>query len=517
MSILSLLIRFWSSRPGLLYGVAFVMGCFALFNLLLSLFVFFVVLLPFLIKIFKGEYEWLTPLLLALLLAAASWLLGISTLKFPEVPSEGIVGTVHIEILSLSNSTTFFGKQWVYRCQLNQFFPHDSEVSIAKGIRCTVSLPQKPHLNRPLANQNYVLEATLLKTDNGAYILKPLRQHPWHPIKESWSLGEWRFQSQETLSHYIQQHYSNSKSSSFLAGLATGHFDDKGMQIDFARFGLQHIMAISGFHFAIIAAFLSLFFGLVTNRRNAALIVMLLLSGYLLFLGNSASVIRAWIMISIAMAGTLLSKQASALNSLGIALIVVLAIDPLQTLNLGFQFSFLTTAAILLCFSPFDYLMSEILPKRPLSEMVQMNGWNQHGYCLLAYFRQGLALTAAVNLFAWPLMLYHFHQIPLMSLFYNLFFPLFVSFSMTLLLVGLVVYPLFPPLGNLIHAINNSYTKWILNLTSNLPPSVDVYLQVDTVPLTLVVGYVTTLLLAAICLKAYFEQKRLEALDLAYL
>lgn len=517
MTLISLLTRFWSSRPGLFYGIAFLLGCDAIFNPTLSLTIFFVVLIPFLIEICKGKLEWIKPLLLATLFGATAWISGASSLKTPELPAEGIEGTAHIEILSLSNSTTFFGKQWVYRCRLNQFVQKETyEISIAKGILCTLTLPQKPYLHRPPANQSYILKATLLKT-NGAYILKPMRGQPWHPIKHSWSLGEWRFQTQEALSDYILNKFPNTKSGTFLAGLATGHFDDKAMKNDFARFGLQHIMAISGFHFAIIAALLSLLIGLITTRRIASITVILLLSGYLLFLGNSPSVIRAWVMISIAMVGNLLSKQANALNSLGIALIAVLAIDPLMTQSLGFQFSFLATAAILLCFAPFDYYLSEILPKRPLSEMVQMDGWNQHGYCLIVYFRQGLALTAAVNLFAWPLMLYHFHQIPLMSLFYNLFFPLFVSLSMSLLLVGLLISQLLPPLGNLIHLMNHYYTTWILNLTSNLPPTVDVYLKVDQLPLFLVVGYTSALLLAAICLKVYFEEKKLDTVDLAYL
>ena len=71
---------------------------------------------------------------------------------------------------------------------------------------------------------------------------------------------------------------------------------------------------------------------------------------------------------------------------------------------------------------------------RSLSKITEMHWLDQHAYCLLYYLRQGLALALAVNLVAMPITFFYFQKFPLMSLFYNLFFPFLVSFSMLLLL-----------------------------------------------------------------------------------
>src|SRR5262249_55475973 len=156
-----------------------------------------------------------------------------------------------------------------------------------------------------------------------------------------------------------------------------------------------------------------------------------------------------------------------------IALLAILLFDPLMAKGIGFQFSFATTAAILLLFSSCDVAMQMIFNKRPLSQITKMDRTNQHGYFLLSTIRQGLALTLAVNLVALPMTLFYFHKFPWMSLIYNLFFPFLVSVSMLLLIIGTLSQLLFSPLGEWVHACNNVYTHYMLNYTYNMPTSVD--------------------------------------------
>ena len=160
---------------------------------------------------------------------------------------------------------------------------------------------------------------------------------------------------------------------------------------------------------------------------------------------------RAWLTILVAMCGYLLNKRGSALNSLGIAMLVVLAYDPILCNHIGFQLSFLATAAILMLFNGIDHSLKYTFFKRPLSEVIQMNGLNQHGYLLLNYCRQGIALSLAVNLATLPLLLFYFHKFSLMSLIYNLFFPFLVSLSMVMLILGMVGSIVFSPLGQIFH------------------------------------------------------------------
>lgn len=500
------LILFWRSYPALLYGIAFLLGFYCAFNPTWSLWIPLLILwIPFLSN--------LKPLILSISLFLAAWFFGISYYQFPTLPEEGIKGIGWVEIESLSEQHSYFGKQWLYRCRLKKFIENGSNLCLAKNIKCTISIPQKWEIHRPLANQGYIVQGMLRQSDKGSFFIKVNRNENWLALKESWSFAEFRFQAKQKASKWIKSRFSHRVSGSFLAGLATGEFDDRIMQMEFSRFGLQHLMAISGFHFSIIAAILSFFLALWVPRRLCALLIIFLLNGYFLFLGCSSSILRAWIMISIAMAGYCIKKQASGINSLGVALIGVLIVDPLLCQTMGFQFSFLATAAILLFFSPLDHFACQILPKRGLSELFEMNIWNQHAYCILSFFRQGAALAIGVNAVVLPLIFYYFNIFPLMSLFYNFFFPLFASLSMFLLLVGLIL----GPFGQIVHEINNIYTKWILNLIYNIPSSVDVYFEIKNIHKEFIIIHLCIIFLIGIWIRSELFRKKQESLDFVYL
>lgn len=502
-------LSFWRCYPALLYGISSLLGVYAAFSLSFLLLIPICMLwLPFFYCAYSESYSYKT-FILSLFCLGSLWFYTNSRCQRPSLPIEGISGTAHISIHQLVQHSHPFGKKWIYEIQLNQFFPDaTSNQSIAHGLKCTLSLPANERINRPLANQGYIIHAMLKQTEKGQYTLKVKSQEKWYPVKYTWSFAEIRYQVKDWLKQYIHHVISHPKSAGFLAGMATGEFDDRFMQMDFARFGLQHIMAISGFHFAILAGILSLIFRLIFPRSIEALLVMICLTAYFCLLGWSASILRSWMMIVLTLMGCFIEKPSKALNLLGFALLAALICDPHLAQTLGFQFSFLVTAAILLLYSSIDHFLILILPKRPLSQMVEMNGINQHGYYMLSLFRQGLALTIAVNAFAWPLTLYYFHQVPVMSLLYNLFFPLLVSLSLFLLLIGLLLSFLFSPLAFVIHAINSTYTKWILSLTSNLPVSLDVYWKIESFPAWLLVSYLSLLLFGSLLLKSWSDARQ---------
>jgi competence protein ComEC len=121
-------------------------------------------------------------------------------------------------------------------------------------------------------------------------------------------------------------------------------------------------MAISGLHFSIIATFLGLILGLFVSRKIASVTMIILMSAYFIFLGTSPSVTRAWIAIMLALMSLLLGKRSSGLNALGIGILVVVLWDPLAMREVGFQFSFAVTAAILLWYAPCDVLLQKWTP-----------------------------------------------------------------------------------------------------------------------------------------------------------
>lgn len=520
MWLASLFNEFWNRYPALLYGLYALTGFYTAFYLSWMILIPLTVLIPpqFIAVWYRLDRSLIRITLCCTLLFSTTFY-ATNTYTLPTLPAEGVKGTAHLVISSLQARNTHFGRQWIYQGQLTQFTPTESldAAPIARHINISLSLSDNDKMQRPPANQEYLVQGTLKQTSNGQYILKISPQKPWHPILGSWSLAEYRYHAKQMVKRYIFSHISNPHSASFLSGLATGEFESRLFASEFSRFGLQHIMAISGFHFSIIAMILGTFFRFTLSRRRGATLLALLLCTYFLFLGSTPSIMRAWIAISIYLIAQLVEKKATALNSLGIALLVILMIDPLACTNMGFQFSFLTTAAILLLYSSCDHFMKKILTKRSLSQMIRMDLLNQHGYYVLSLFRQGIALSLAVNLVALPVTLFYFQKFPWMSLLYNLFFPLLVSGAMFLLLIGTLLSLTIPFVADWIHSLNSAYTQWILNFTFNMPTTLDITLRVAPLPSWILISYLSILFAASIAIKQQMEHKKEQMQDFAFL
>lgn len=446
---------FWRKHPALLYGVAFMLGC--AFALTATPWLFFPALALWGIAPFANR-ELLIRLTLALLLSITAYTHVKFYYTFPDYPLTGTVGEGIFTIDSLTQKKTHFGAFWAYKGTLKSFGPF-------RNLPVTLSIPIRPDYKRPLANRDYLVKGVLKQSSQCTFHLKCDYNTPWGEIEGTHSFAESRHAAKKALAGFIKSKIDNQRSATLLAGLATGDFDDNHMQFQFSRFGLQHIMAISGFHFSILAAFFSFSLQLFFERKWSSALLIALLSTYFLFLGAAPSILRSWIAIAILLTGYLIEKQGNGLNSLGIGLLAILIFNPLFCLSLGFQFSFAATAAIFLIYPLFDRLLSYFLKKRALNTALQMPLLDQHAFVLMSWIRQGIALTLAVNLIALPMMLYYFHKFPLLSLFYNLFFPFLISIAMLLLLLGF--------LCPWVHPINSWFTARVLDLTYNMPTAYD--------------------------------------------
>ncbi len=487
------LATFWERNPALLYAIAVLIGCCLALNQNPIL------LIPLILLLVPFYRDWKRILLISGL-ALSSFLYVHVEYQFPTVPVDGLRGKARFDISAVSSKRTFYGSQWCYSGTLNSFEGY-------KNIPCIITLPKKEGIERPLANQAYIIKGLLKQNKKGGYYFLVDKKIRWSPVKGSWSLAEIRFNAKKTVTAYIQRNISDKKAADFLSGLATGTFEDPLMFTEFARFGLQHIMAISGFHFAIIASILTLFLRFLIKESLSTPLLILLLSSYFFFLGDSPSIIRAWISILVALVGTALERRSFGLNSLGVAILFILIYNPLMSGSIGFQFSALSTAAILLFFPIFDQILRTVFVRRPLSQMVEMSWLDQHGYTILASFRQGLSLTLAVNIVAFPAMLFYFQKFPYLSLLFNLFFPFLVSISMLLLIIGLAL----GPFGGIIHWINGIYTRFALNFLYGMPSTFDYILQVTNFSGSILIIYLSVIFFWGIWMQQRMKQQQLEA------
>lgn len=438
---------------------------------------------------------------------------------FPNISEEGIPVLAEVELKSLTLAKRNYGQVWTYRGILRSYISLQApnEAAAVPNIPVTIALLENKREERALANCSYYIKGILKKNGNGGCILTRTAKTKWVPLSNTWSAAEWRYKAKKYLKNYLQTRIADSRSLLFLQGIATGEFSDKQMIFEFSRFGLQHIMAISGFHFAILALFLSLFFRLICSKKTAAVLTIAILSLYFLFLGSNPSVMRAWISIVIALGGYLIQKNGTGLNSLGIGMLAVLFFDPLVALQLGFQFSFAVTASILIFYPLCRLAMEQIFEKRAFSQILKMNYFNQHGYLILVLIKDAVSLALAVNLTALPMSLYFFHKVPVLSLIYNLFFPFLASLSMILLITASVLDAcLLNPLAMAIHRINETYTINILNLIFNLPIQSDWMLRVNHFSTEFFHFYLTLLFGTGIILRERSKMQKDEQRDLVF-
>lgn len=400
-----------------------------------------------------------------------------------ELPQTSFTGAGVFSISSVSCSKD----SWLYR---GYWYPHN------RGIPVTIVFPDNTVTKRPPANCDWWVEGDLIVKEKGRYRVKVELHRPWIEIPYTYNLSEWRLKAKNFVKSWIEKAIPEYSSATFLTGIATGTFDDSEMTTQFSRFGLQHIMAISGFHFALIAGFLGWCLRPLFGQRNSCIVLVALLSLYCIFLGCAPSVMRAWMTLIIALTGRFFGRTTSGLNALGIAIATLVVWDPLLLHTIGFCFSCVTTASILLFYGPAEGLIVKILPKRTLQQSINLTFLDQHGYCLASLLRGMLALTIAVNIVAIPVTLYYFQYFPLMSLIYNLFFPLCVTVSMVLLIISILI--------PWIHPINECWTKHMLDFTSNMPKFVDHGISVEAFSAWILGGVLVSFLL----LHRWLEQRK---------
>ena len=159
-----------------------------------------------------------------------------------------------------------------------------------------------------------------------------------------------------------------------------------------ARAGIAHLLAISGFHVGVIAAILYLLarrIGLGPGRAPLAA------AGgswaYVLAIGSPVAATRAAFILAALAAGRLLGRRVSSLGALATAFIALLAARPDAIVSVAFQLSFAGAAGLVLL-SP------------PVSRVLRTGRLGRLPSALRTGLASGIAATAAT----FPLVAWHF-------------------------------------------------------------------------------------------------------------
>ena len=205
------------------------------------------------------------------------------------------------------------------------------------------------------------------------------------------------------LSKQIEENF-DSLSSSYIKALILGDRSDipENIKNAFINSGVIHVLAVSGLHTGYIVLILMGFSG----RFNVILRLIFIFLGLFIFthIANlSPSVIRASIMSIVVLLSFIIQRSNNLLNSISIAGLIILLMNPLDILNPGFQLSFGAVASIAIIYPILknNFLANNLKPF-----------WK--------YFSDLMLISLSVSIGTFPFVVSYYEKFSLIALFANL-------------------------------------------------------------------------------------------------
>jgi competence protein ComEC len=224
------------------------------------------------------------------------------------------------------------------------------------------------------------------------------------PVDPGTLLEGWRRDAGENLTHVLPE-----PEAGLAAGILIGLRDrvDREVAAAFTTAGVSHVVAISGWNIAIVAAAVGALAGRL-GRRRRAIVTAVAVAAYVVFAGASPSVLRAGAMAGVVLLARESGRSGRAAAALGLAAFLLLLAEPALVRDAGFQLSTLATAGLVAWATPLtdrlDRLTRGCLP-RWLSESLGVSLAAQAATLpiVLASFGRLALISPAVNLVVVPL------------------------------------------------------------------------------------------------------------------
>lgn len=175
----------------------------------------------------------------------------------------------------------------------------------------------------------------------------------------------------------------------------------------FRRTSLTHILSISGAHISLLAGMLFAVSSLVPIRpRIRTLIIILLLWGYVWFVGAPVAAVRAGFFWSVTLVALRLGLLVSLPTALMLTLTSMLTWNPLLILDIGLQLSFLAVLGIFLALfmtKPWRSRLAQVGSPTLVTAIIVSAGASALTWPLISYYFGVISLSAVVaNLFILP-------------------------------------------------------------------------------------------------------------------
>lgn len=280
---------------------------------------------------------------------------------------------------------------------------------------------------------------------------------------------------------------------SVAAAILLGYDDELPPELrqNYVTAGSMHVLCVSGLHVGIIFLVFSTILSFL-DKYGAVFkilkfcILLLIMWTYAFIAGLAPSILRATIMISFIVIGKIIKRNGVIINSIAASAFVILAIEPEDLFNIGFQLSYAAVIGIVVLQRPIYnvfYIKNKILDKI----------WELTSVTLVAQFA-----TA-------PFTIFYFNQFPLYFWLSNLFMT---PLSTVVIIGGMIMLLVsFIPYLNLATAWCVKKMIWVMNLgvsmVEELPFSMMKNLYINELQFLSLIAFFT-----ALCFMARVVNKR---------
>ena len=184
------------------------------------------------------------------------------------------------------------------------------------------------------------------------------------------------------------------KEAGLLLGLVLGDDSklDPALARDFHATGLGHLLVVSGENVAMVLAPILAFAGWAgLTRWPRFALALITVVFFVVLTGAEPSVMRAGVMATFTLLGVLMGRPRSTGSILAAAVLVLLVLDPWLVWSIGFQLSVAATAGMVTLGTPLAARLTRLVP-RPVA--------------------LAAGTTMAAQLGVTPILLFHFHEVP---------------------------------------------------------------------------------------------------------
>lgn len=249
----------------------------------------------------------------------------------------------------------------------------------------------------------------------------------------------------------------------FAKALLLGDTSDLGYAIDsdMKVSGVRHVVAVSGLHISILFGLLSM----LTFRKRflTALVGYPILFFFGALAGFTPSVVRSCLMWGLVLLGKLANREYDGPTALSFAVLMMLVLDPMVVMSVGFQLSVASVAGIFL-FTPGILLwLRSFFPELKENKS-------------LSFFMRGVtssvSVTLGVNVFTIPLCAYYFGMISLVSVITNLLVLWVIGGIFYGIMVICLIYWAVPAVSSILASLVSypiRYVLWIVKIIADFP------------------------------------------------